>query len=105
MILYDTIVATVSTTNRVGDRVEGPPINVPCQIDPLDVSLTAQQAGSSVLVTRYRLITTTDLEALGSLGSIVFRWKGTRMSLDGGVERHMLMGQLSHVEAFLKVYA
>jgi hypothetical protein len=104
MILHDRCDVVIEALDSEGvGTVIATQENVPCNLSPIN----SQPAGDSgPITTRYLFIMTFDAAAFRdaqAAGSkrISIDYRGKRLQLDGGFERHRVNGQIHHTEAIV----
>lgn len=123
MILHDTatlkwteVLDKLSPGGSPRTTVAGP---IPCEINPIEAEQVIMGAGATGLVNiRYRFVTTIDLQAAAEAALAAFRanpegrdidgvrigleYDGKTLAVEGGFERHKILGRFHHIEAIMK---
>lgn len=93
-------------TDQVGDPTGEYTIygeNVPAEVQPIG-SREQLVAGGEVVTTRYLVTCALDFVAAGVPSNAQIGYRGKRLQLEGGFERHVILGRFHHTEFVVQAF-
>jgi len=103
MIYHDSCTIVAESQGQNGDMIEKARWeNVACEFTPIN---SVEGNASGPIVTRYRFFTGFDIESrLAPVGasSVVLEYRGETVQVEGGFERHTVVGRFHHYEAIVQ---